>query len=67
MQSWSVPCRAPGKGSDTLRVTLSIRNTRLALWGCRCSTEGNAPSARLSGPQAQSWAGLGWDLFFKSR
>lgn len=49
MQSWSVPCSAPGKGSDTLRVTLSIRSTRLALWGCRCSTD--TPGARGQCPQ----------------
>ena len=33
MESWSVPCGAPDKGSDMLRVTLSVRNARLASWG----------------------------------
>lgn len=53
MESWSVPCSAPGKGSDTLRVTLSIRNTGLAPWGCRCSTETPGASGKFPQPGCQ--------------
>lgn len=59
MESWRVPRGAPHKGSDTLRVTSSVRNAGLALWGCRCSTEtpragGKCPPAGLPGPWGQS-------------
>lgn len=69
MQSWSVPCSAPGKGSDTLRVTLSIRNTGLALWGVQM--QHRDPRSRRAMPPSQAVRStgtiLGRDLFFQAQ
>lgn len=69
MQSWSVPCSAPGKGSDTLRVTLSIRNTGLALWGVQM--QHRDPRSRRAMPPSQAVRStgtiLGRGLFFQAQ
>jgi len=67
METWSVPCGALDKGSDTPTVTSSVSNAGSASQGCRHSTETpgasvKCPPARLLGPRGQSccWSLVAW-------